>query len=311
MLSGLSLLEIKDLQKVIENFHLIQIANFCGHDYLFDSEKDIVEDILGRGSFFIPYIEQYYKLGVLRTTNPLQNIDSVDWRIMENFLSQESKVIKLTTKEKGILSSIKTKNYSHIKGLSNSAINDLNNVISQQESDYRIREERILREELSRGVASRKTVQEITKSLFERSGRWDTNFELIVRTELASAESAGAVAGIKREFGEDSYVYVHVNDGACSKCVKMYLTNGSGSRPKVFLLKDLESNGSNVGRKTADYLPVVPPAHPNCYCSIRHFKDKSVWSEEEKKFNPPKNYERKVRRRGKVKIVIGDRNFEV
>jgi len=133
MLSGLSLLEIKDLQKVIENFHLIQIANFCGHDYLFDNEKDIVEDILGRGSFFIPYIEQYYKLGVLRTTNPLQSIDNVDWKIMENFLSQESKVIKLTTKEKGILSSIKTKNYSHIKGLSNYTINHLNNVIYQQQ----------------------------------------------------------------------------------------------------------------------------------------------------------------------------------
>jgi hypothetical protein len=49
----------------------------------------------------------------------------------------------------------------------------------------------------------------------------------------------------------------------------------------------------------------------NCRCQLRYTPKGYVWSDEEKMFVPPKNYERKIERRSKVKIYVGDKTFEV
>ena len=50
--------------------------------------------------------------------------------------------------------------------------------------------------------------------------------------------------------------------GACKECISAYLTAGFGSKPKVFKLSDLLSNGTNVGRKQKDLKPILGPHHP-------------------------------------------------
>ena len=50
--------------------------------------------------------------------------------------------------------------------------------------------------------------------------------------------------------------------------MKHYLDGGLGSAPKVFRLDELKANGTNVGRKAAEYQPVVGPLHPWCRCTL-------------------------------------------
>ena len=312
---GLNRNEIRDLKRVIENYHILQINNFVGYDYLYDEEQDIVDEIMGSSynpDEHTPYIEQYYKLGMLRSSNSEDAINDVDWRVMERFLSSEGRIIPLTTHEIDVLNSIKSSTYSHIKNLSDKASHSMDLILIEQDRQARgnMTADR-LRVELTREFAARKNISDITRNLAEKANSYQTDWERIARTELARSETQGALAGIRREHGDDPKVYVHVNDGACTKCVRAYLTSGAGSRPKVFSLKELEANGSNSGRKLSEYLPVVPPQHPNCYCSIRHFDADYVWSDEEKKFNFPKEYKRKIHRRSRVKITIGNKNFEV
>lgn len=49
----------------------------------------------------------------------------------------------------------------------------------------------------------------------------------------------------------------------------------------------------------------------NCRCDLRYIPEGYVWDEESQSFVPPKNYERKVERKSKVKITVGDKVFEV
>ncbi len=69
-----------------------------------------------------------------------------------------------------------------------------------------------------------------------------------------------------KDFG-DVFVYrIVVNDAALCKWCRRFYQDSDGS-PRVYKLSTLLSNGSNYGKKTADWLPVVGATHPNERCS--------------------------------------------
>lgn len=49
----------------------------------------------------------------------------------------------------------------------------------------------------------------------------------------------------------------------------------------------------------------------NCRCELHYIPEGYVWDEKTKQFQPPKDYKRKVERKSKVHITVGDKNFEV
>lgn len=99
--------------------------------------------------------------------------------------------------------------------------------------------------------------------------------------------------------------------GNCKYCIKAYTTQGIGSKPRIFKLIDLIANGDNIGVKAKDWKPVLGPQHPWCRCNLRYIPKGYVWDEELQTFVPPKDFERKVQRRSKVKIYVGDKEFTV
>ena len=47
----------------------------------------------------------------------------------------------------------------------------------------------------------------------------------------------------------------------------------------------------------------------NCRCNVRKLPKGYVWNEESGEFTPPKNYQRKVERKGRAKITIGEKEY--
>ena len=99
--------------------------------------------------------------------------------------------------------------------------------------------------------------------------------------------------------------------GNCKHCIKFYTTQGIGSQPRIFKLNELIDNGSNIGRKQVDWTPTLPGTHPFCRCELHYIPEGYVWDEETKQFQPPKEHKRRVERKSKVKIQVGDKTFEV
>lgn len=120
-------------------------------------------------------------------------------------------------------------------------------------------------------LVSENTVSQFKTKLRDLSHDGNRNWARIANTEVSNAISLGSVDRIVDE-NEDKdlaevYVYrIVVNDGAlCKWCRRFYLD--SDGTPKVYRLSTLLGNGSNYGKKAADWSPVATATHPNERCS--------------------------------------------
>lgn len=97
------------------------------------------------------------------------------------------------------------------------------------------------------------------------------NWDMIASTEMSNAISMGSVDRIveNNQGANPDEVYclrLVVNDGAlCKECRRFYLD--SDGTPKVYPISTLLSNGSNYGKKRAEWKPVAVSTHPNERCS--------------------------------------------
>lgn len=121
-------------------------------------------------------------------------------------------------------------------------------------------------EEVADALANRRTAAQLATRLADQAGGWARDWTLVAQTEMTNAREAGSAADIAETFGEDAQVAKIPNPDACPDCLRLYTTDGT--TPRVFRLKGLIANGTNRGRKRADWLPTVDALHPRCHCTM-------------------------------------------
>lgn len=113
----------------------------------------------------------------------------------------------------------------------------------------------------------------VIQQLREMTNDWERDWHRVAHTEMWSAKCQGEVEAIVNGDSplssdkEETLIYIKPSHNACNKCKQLYLER-DGITPKTFILADLIANGTNYGKKQADWKPVVPPLHPNCMCPI-------------------------------------------
>jgi len=138
----------------------------------------------------------------------------------------------------------------------------------------------------------------------------------IVDTEMNNIFQRGrAVQIAEQNKGKDPLVYKDVYEGACRHCIHLYLTRGLGSEPRVFKLSQLIANGTNIGRKVRDWLGTISGVHPWCRCNLRIKEEYTKWDKIKKQFvydeEELKKEEERLGIRGTVKIIVGEKVFEI
>ncbi len=144
---------------------------------------------------------------------------------------------------------------------------ELGNIVQQQMHTQRNQSISALRGELEAGTG-KKTNSQIAHELRKKTGDLYKDWRRVVTTELAEATNLGAFDAIcennREKSPDDVYVYKSgPHDGkTCDHCMRFWFTK-DGVTPKVYRLSDLVANGSNVGKKVADWKPTVSVTHPN------------------------------------------------
>ncbi len=304
--------QIEELLNIIE-FHFLHTMTISfGADVLNEQERALLESF---GVDLAPYLTDnvpYNKMYLLgKLTSILSQNDAM--RLSYNdflYHVKHGQYFPLTKREKFELEIAKRKTYTHLKGLKNNAKEQFENILLEDERITREQYETAVKEEINESVLKRKSTQSVVSSLGNRLGVWGHDWNRIVDTEMNNIFQKGRAEELKEKHG-DPLVYKDVYEGACRHCIKAYLTNGLGSKPKIFKLSELEANGTNIGRKVADWKPVLGGMHPFCRCTLNYVPDGYTWNEEKKMFEIPDDFKRKVNRKSNVYVHVGKKKFVV
>ncbi len=115
------------------------------------------------------------------------------------------------------------------------------------------------------------TLGKLKQKLRDTSGDGTRDWTRIAVTEMSNAIGIASVDRIVSDnVGSDLdevYVFrITVKDAKTCKWCRRFYDDSDGS-PKLYRLSTLLSNGSNYGKKTDSWMPVIGATHPNERCS--------------------------------------------
>ena len=306
--------EIQKLLEIVDYHSSFLVGSVLGNDILTEWDKYVlkqhgidVDEILKYKD--TPYFEMYMfgKLSSQLQNNT--NVNKIDYNDFAKYIKQ-GQYIPLTRQEKINYDVARQTTYGHIKGLGDRIKRDITGTIVESSATERTRQEKIIAEEIKQGVKERKTVKDIISGIGHQVGSWEKDWGRIVETEMNNIFQQGRAEQLLNEKGGEVRVFKEVYPKACRHCIRLYLTNGVGSQPREFSLGELIGNGTNYGKKVADWKPVIESTHPFCRCMLRSIPDGYVWSDEEGRYVREKK-EHKVKRKSKVTVTVGDKKFVV
>lgn len=304
--------QIQELLELIEYQYTYFGAKFLGTDPLTPEDKSLlkkygidISKISGTN-----YVETAYKFGILSNALSKKEIQGIKYNDFKKWIRQGGN-IPLSQSEKMTVEYLKRRSFSHLKNLGSKISSDTYQMLLEQDDKRRKQTEKLIRKELSEGMLNRRSNKEIMLNLGHKTGDWLRDWDRIVETEMHTVMEEGRADDIQRRNpDEDPLVFKQVQNSACRWCIKSYFTDGLGSKPRIFKLSELRNNGTNIGKKVSDWLPVICSHHPFCRCSLMELPKGFEWDDEKKMF-VLKKVEKKIERKSKVYITIGDREYIV
>lgn len=114
---------------------------------------------------------------------------------------------------------------------------------------------------------------QVIQKLRETSGDLNRDWHRVAHSEIFDAKLQGEADAIMNDESPfsnkkgDTLVYKRPAKNCCNKCRQLYL-EADGVTPRVFKLSELMANGTNYGKKQADWVATLGILHPNCMCVL-------------------------------------------
>ena len=291
------------IKTLIKLYHLNFLYNTIGGDYLSEDETNFLEDNLGKSKLDtskIPLLDKIFAFGQVAQKIGLENANKITKKDLEDWLEENK--IKVTAQLEKIKAQayldVLSKQFQIEKDLRQGVLNEAN------KEDFKM-----------------SNVVEYIKGKFEDWAYLKNTISYVSESAL----NEGKVEEIKSQAGkdgeEDPIVYkVPIQDEKlCSHCRRAYLK--SDGTPRLFRLSELAANGTNIGRKPNEWLPTLQQLHINCRCLLQYYEEIPGTTKSDYEFDEEKqryilkekdlNKTRKVERKSRVKIDIGNKHFEV
>jgi hypothetical protein len=282
----MSVNEIDRLSKIVDKNVLDFVSKNISPNVLTDDEKaflvksGIDPKMLTREQLTV--FDIAFKFGMYKTGND-KPAKEINLQTFEQYL-KGNKFLPLDSREQSVLNSVKMDAAKYIKGLGNRWDDNIQTILIESDKAQRTKLEQTIYDKTKEAVINRETVQQFASNLGHATDLWSRDLIRNAQYLLHDAHEQGAAAEIERVYGKESKVYKYVYPRACKHCVRLFLTNGEGSKPKIFTVDYLRENGTNIGVKVADYKEVIGPVHPYCRCELVVLHNFQAWDEDKKEF---------------------------
>lgn len=122
----------------------------------------------------------------------------------------------------------------------------------------------------------RATTGRIASDMGYATGDWTRDLKRIATTEGHNAVNNGIANRLEAEEEEAAkrqkrpvrrlLAYKLPRPDACPHCLRLHVDGGGN--PRLYWLDEIRANGTNVGRRAADWLIVIDVTHPWCGCTL-------------------------------------------
>lgn len=266
--------QLQEIADIIRDYHTAIAVSVGSKDAVSEQE---VQRLIDQGILppeTLDIIEDSYLYGQLVSTvkamGDKQKLKKLSYDQFKKRI--EKRPIPLTDQEKAAVDWAKHSAAVHIRGLGNQVADDFSTVAI--ESDAALRREMMgeVRDATEQNLKRRETWRRLASDLGHATEDWSRDFARIAATEKQRAMQEGYAQGLAKREGDpkETYVAKQPAPDACDDCVRLHLTSGKGSAPRIFTLDELAENGTNVGRKRRQWKAVVGTVHPWCQCELVH-----------------------------------------
>lgn len=253
--------QLYEIQKIIFEHHAAFSANTMG-------EQSVPPEVLARlkekglvTKQSLESIGESYTYGQLLGQKESQAVANMSYLEFKDYMSDNP--MPLSDMERGAMRMAALSAGQYCRGLGNRVDVATGAILIEADRQLRVRMESDIRTATEKNIAKRETVEQLKSDLGWATKDWARDMKRIAVTEKVTAMNHGTADAFKKKHGPDVLVSKRALPGACKWCQKLY--NGP-SGPRVFKLSDLEANGTNVGKKAGDWLPVTNATHPSCQC---------------------------------------------
>lgn len=295
--------QVENLLSIIDFSTSVFVTTQMGRDVLSTYDKYILNkfgfDIDKIATKFPPFLQSFL-FGRLTGWLSDNQASQIAYNDFEKHL-KSGQYFPLTKKEQTLYNISINRSYDHIKNLAYKRKDELKRMISEED----------IRDEISEAIEKRKSISNIVSEWGTKTGDWQRDYGRIAETEMNTIFQLGRATQIEERYGKDQKVYKQVFEGSCRHCIRLYLTGGIGSQPRIFTLQELQENGTNIGLKVSDWKPVISSVHPYCRCQLQFLPKGQIWDKGKKDFVYPEKYEQVIKRTQKNKLTVGDKVFWV
>jgi len=299
--------QVNEILSILDRQIAFFIGNSLGESFLTEDQKKVltksgvnIKTLYNRSN---DVVEMNFHLGMLSDILSRETIKKMTFEQLKRYVNS-GQHIPLNERERQSIESVKRQSLADIKATQGKIFQDINRVVNDAGNRHRSQHE-FLREKVIEGLSRRESAKKISTDLAKLTGDWTRNFTKSVSYISHTALNEGRLAILQRRYQDpnNAKVYFIVQDTACEHCVKAYLTAGKGSTPKIFTVRELLQNGSNIGRKTSEYKPSIEPLHLNCRCLLTEYVEKQPEIQIKTDKKPVK--------RSKVRIEFGGKEYFV
>lgn len=260
---------LEKIRRIINKHYSRLVVSVLGNTALSDEEVKLLEsqgiDTTNRDSLLSTMYNHSF------INHPVDSLSPISLEDMKNQQSVSGLVPKGEAHDY-TRENLNDKTKQYIEKLKLETMTRLESIIRENNDSYKMNAlQNLDRADSLDELMKESTLGRLKQKLRDASGEGARDWSRVAVTELSNAIGIASVDRIVSNNVnsdlDEVYVYrVVVQDAKTCKWCRRFYEDSDGS-PKVYKLSSLLSNGSNYGRKTDSWLPVIGATHPNERCS--------------------------------------------
>lgn len=255
--------QLHEIREIIRTHHEAFVVNTLGPDAV---AKDVLEKLKAKGLVrtTVNSAEEAYLYGQVLAATEDPATAHMSYEAFKEHVKRNP--IPLTPVEKQAVQMVKMKAAQFAVGLGNSIDTATGAILIEADAKLRHEMKTVIKTKVAENIAKRETVKKLKSDLGHATKDWARDWDRIAVTEKQEAMQRGLADKYTDKFGPNVLVAKRPMPDACVHCRRLHL--GPDGLPKIFPLAQLEKNGSNYKKKTADWKATVGVVHPHCQCQL-------------------------------------------